>query len=285
MRAWFLVVLAACGSDPAHPLDAAIDARPDAPADVAPDAAVASIESFAAAHAVVTAGDPTQLVAVFDGAGTIDHGVGAVESGTPVATNAVAATTTFTLTVTDTLGGTATAETTVTAVNPPAITLFAPTSPIVSIGNAAELNAAFVGIGTVEGVGHISSGVPLTTGAITAATTTFTLSVENAVGVTTTAQTTVTGVPLPAITSFTADATSIPAGTSTTLHPVFTDGTGVIGVVGVLDTLGAVASGDAIDTGPVNANTVFVLTVTNAAGDLVQAGVEVDVTPTLRRRK
>ena len=199
MRAVILVAaLVACGSDPAHPVDAALDGpSADArPGDAAPDAGHASNESFSTARSVVTAGDATTLVAVFGGGtAAIDNGIGPVNSGVPIATGAVAATTTYTLTVTDTLGGTATASATVTTVDPPSITSFAPDSPVVTIGDATELTAVFDGIGTVAGLGNVSSGVPISTGPVFS-TTTYTLSVENATGnPKMIMQTTVTAVP------------------------------------------------------------------------------------------
>jgi Kelch motif protein len=58
-----------------------------------------AIESFTAAASAVHVGESTQLTAVFSGDGASIDGIGPVESGTPVATPALARTTTFALTV------------------------------------------------------------------------------------------------------------------------------------------------------------------------------------------
>lgn len=57
------------------------------------------VESFTSAVAAVHVGESTQLTAVFDGDGASVDGIGPVESGVPVATPALARSTTFTLTV------------------------------------------------------------------------------------------------------------------------------------------------------------------------------------------
>src|SRR5512147_447851 len=57
------------------------------------------IESFTSVASVVHVGESTQLTAVFSGDGASIDGIGPVESGVPVATPALARTTTFTLTV------------------------------------------------------------------------------------------------------------------------------------------------------------------------------------------
>src|SRR5512135_3894196 len=57
------------------------------------------IESFASAASAVHVGEGTELTAVFSGDGASIDGIGPVESGVPVATPALARTTTFTLTV------------------------------------------------------------------------------------------------------------------------------------------------------------------------------------------
>lgn len=60
----------------------------------------ATIQSFVPASTTVHVGESTQLTAVFSGdSATIDGGVGAVQSGVPIATPALARATTFTLTV------------------------------------------------------------------------------------------------------------------------------------------------------------------------------------------
>lgn len=78
-----------------------------------------TISSLSATLASITAGTAVSLTATFsNGSGTIDHGVGAVTSGTPVPVIPLT-TTTYTLTVTSASGQSAQATTTVTVVPAP----------------------------------------------------------------------------------------------------------------------------------------------------------------------
>lgn len=80
------LLAAACGSS--SPSD-----------DPGPGSAPPVIESFTSAASAVNVGESTQLTAVFSGESASIDGIGPVESGTPVATPALARTTSFTLTV------------------------------------------------------------------------------------------------------------------------------------------------------------------------------------------
>lgn len=158
--------------------------------------AVPSIGSFTSGAPSITAGGSTTLTAAFSGgAASVDQGVGALSSGTPV-TVSPAATTTYTLTVTNAAGSVATATVTVTVLPAPAIASFTATPSAVAYGSSAQLTAVFSGgSGAVDqGVGAISSGTPLASGPITASKT-FTLTVTNALGATATASTTVSVAP------------------------------------------------------------------------------------------
>ena len=82
------LLAAACGSSSSSDV-------PGSPSPPSP-----TIESFTAADTAVHVGESTQLTAVFSGdSAGIDGGIGPVESGVPVATQALARTTIFTLTV------------------------------------------------------------------------------------------------------------------------------------------------------------------------------------------
>ncbi len=79
------------------------------------------ITSFTASPANIGAGASATLTAVFaNGSGSIDQGVGAVQSGVPVSTGALAASRTYTLTVTGS-GSPATAQVTVNVAQPTAV--------------------------------------------------------------------------------------------------------------------------------------------------------------------
>ena len=80
----------------------------------------------------------------------------------------------------------------------------------------------------------------------------------------------------PAISTFTANQAAITAGTSTTLMPVFSGGTGSVD-----QGIGSVSSGTSVPTGNLTANTTFTLTVTNSAGVVAQDSVTVVIVPTI----
>ncbi len=82
-------------------------------------------------------------------------------------------------------------------------------------------------------------------------------------------------VPPPVITSFTAEKSPIPAGTSTKLTSVYTGGTGVL--ISGTQTLGAMASGVVVSTGNLSANKTYTLKVTNSVGVSVTKDLTVEV--------
>jgi len=155
-----------------------------------------AITGFSASQGVITTGTATTLVGDFTGGtGAVDQGVGAVTSGKPVATGNLLADTTFTLTVTNPAGVTVTAATRVGVVPLPTISSFTNDGPI-AVNGTATLTAIFAGGSGVvtPGALPITSGVPITTGAL-AGPTTFTITVTSAAGATATATTTVTQQP------------------------------------------------------------------------------------------
>jgi len=169
------------------------------------------------------------------------------------------------------IGGTATLN--VTAVPPPAITSFTAGAATITAGNSTTLTAVFSGgTGVVNnGVGTVTSGTPVSV--TPATTTTYALTVTNSAGTSVMATATVTVVPPPTITSFTAGAATITAGSSTTLTGVFSGGAGTIS-----NGVGAVTSGTAVTVTPTT-TTTYTLTVTNSAGTSITATVTVTVVP------
>jgi len=164
------------------------------------------------------------------------------------------------------IGGTATLN-----VVPPTITSFKAGASTITAGNSTTLTAVFSGgTGTVDNnVGAVTSGTPVQV--TPASTTTYTLTVKNGAGTSVTATVTVTVVPPPTITSFTAGASAITPGKSTTLTGVFSGGNGTVD-----NNVGPVTSGNAVTVTPA-ATTTYTLTVTNAAGTSVSAAVTVAV--------
>ncbi len=232
-----------------------------------------SIASFSASPSTVLSGGGSQLTATFsDGSGEIDHGLGPVGSGLPVATGGLAASTTFLLTVTNPAGDSVTASATVTVGSAVAITGFSAARGTITAGSSTTLSAAFVnaaGASIDQGVGPVAQGVPVTVSP--AATTTYTLTALG-LGGPVTAAVTVTVVPPASISSFTAAPTAVPTGSTSQLTAVFSGGTG-----GIDHGVGAVASGAPVSIGPLSASTAYVLTVTNPAGDATTATATVTV--------
>ncbi|MGA3343787.1 MAG: hypothetical protein ABSC76_02865 [Terracidiphilus sp.] len=246
-------------------LTAVITVNPAAPA----------ITSFIASPTSITAGGSASLTGIFaNGTGVITPGNLAVTSGTAVSVTP-SETTTYTLTVTNAAGATATLTSVVT-VNPaaPAITSLNANPASITAGGTASLTGIFA-----NGTGVITPGnLPATSGTPVSVapsdTTTYTLTVTNAAGVTVTQTAVITVNPAaPAITSFIASPTSITAGGTASLTGIFANGTGVITPGNLLATSGTAVSVTPSDT------TTYTLTVTNAAGVTVTQAAVITVNP------
>ena len=164
-----------------------------------------------------------------------------------------------------------TATLTVTSGTAPAIAGFSAGPSTITAGRGSILSYSFSGgMGSInQGVGAVTSGG--TSNVAPAISTTYTLTVINTAGNSATANTTVTVVAAPVITSFTAMPPSIVSGQSTTLTANFTGGTGVVD-----NGVGTVSSGVGATTSPSSTRT-YTLTVTNAAGTAVTAAINVVV--------
>ena len=178
---------------------------------------------------------------------------------------------TATVTVTDLVGNRASFPVGYTVAALPVATSLTAADAAITLGRSTLLTAVFAnGSGAVNGV-PVASGQPLLVAPST--TTTYTLVVTNAAGHTASATPApVTVVGAPAITSFTAAASTVTAGAATTLTAVFTGGVGTVSPA-----LGPVTSGTAVSTGPISAATTYTLSVVNAAGVTVTASVLVTV--------
>ncbi|HUL52105.1 MAG TPA: hypothetical protein VLT83_01725 [Opitutaceae bacterium] len=136
----------------------------------------------------MTAGGSTTVRAVFNnGTGSIDQGIGSIQSGLSVSTGPLAADRTFTLTVRNSDGKIVTSQLTVHAVPAPVIDGFTATPDVVVPGQAVTLMWSVSGAATLKmdhGVGTVSG----TSTVVTASTmTTYTLTATNAAGSTTSA--------------------------------------------------------------------------------------------------
>jgi hypothetical protein len=150
------------------------------------------------------------------------------------------------------------------------VVIFTASPKTITVGDTSTLSWTVTGAKTIS----IDPGVGPATGdsqiVAPSQTTTFTLTATDAADGSVTAQVTVTVVPMPSITSFTAAVATVLIGTSATLTATFTDGTGAID-----NGIGRVKSGSTVNTLALSADTAFTLTVTNPAGDFVSAQVTV----------
>ena len=235
-----------------------------------------SITSFAASPTTIAAGTSTSLTGVFSGGtGVITPGNMTAASGTPVSVSPTA-TTTYTLTVTGSSGSPATATATVTVVAAPTITSFAANPATIAAGSSSQLTAVFSGgTGAITAPGGFSSAVTSGTpvNVSPTATTTYTLTVTPSVGAAITQTATVTVTPAAIITGFTANPTTIEAGSSSSLTAVFSGGTGVITPGNI-----SVTSGTPVSVSPTT-TTTYTLTVTPTTGTAVTATATVTVDP------
>lgn len=231
------------------------------------------ISQFSAAPATVVSGASSQLTAVFSGgAGSVDQGLGSIQSGVPVATGALQASTTFRLTVTNPAGDTATRAVQVAVGAGPAISGFSAAKAVLTLGTATLLTPVFdnaVGAMVEPEVGPVRSGSAYPVKP--SATTTYTLTVQG-LGGPVSRTLTIVVVPEPSIASFVAAPPTVLGGGSSQLTAVFAGGSGAID-----HGLGAVASGAPVSTGALEASTAFLLTVTNPAGDSVSVSATVTV--------
>jgi len=234
-----------------------------------------TITSFSAGPpTTITAGGSTSLTAVFTGGtGVITPGNIAVTTMVPVSVSPTT-TTTYTLTVTPTVGAPITAMTGVTVDPAPTITSFVANPTTVGPGGSSNLTAVFANGSGVITPGNlpIFSGTPLSV--TPTATTTYTLTVTNPIGSSTTMTATVTyNASGPAISSFTANPTTIAAGASSSLTADFTNGTGVITPGNI-----TVTNGTPVSVSPA-ATTTYTLTVTPTSGTAVTGTTTVTVDP------
>ena len=182
---------------PDAPVDAGVavpDAFPDAPVDAGEGEDISSttptIVSFTASPTTISAGKSSTLSWTVTSATmlSLDQGAGSALVSV-LGTTSQVVTPTQTTTYTLTLNGTMSAQVTVTVVPLPTITSFSASPTAVRSGSSTTLTAVFSGgTGTVDhGIGAVISGVGTSTGPITADTT-YTLTVTNALGGSTTAQ-------------------------------------------------------------------------------------------------
>ncbi|HJW33212.1 MAG TPA: RHS repeat-associated core domain-containing protein [Holophagaceae bacterium] len=243
-----------------------------------------SITSFGPSTYTINQGGSLTLTAGFsNGSASIDHGVGAVTSGTAV-TVRPSVTTLYTLTVLNAAGTQTTATCQVTVAPPDnTITAASPVTAgaancIASVPNgptgtvyAWTLTNGTITSGQGTNILHYTAGTSGTVG--------IACTVTNAAGASAAGQTSVAIVPTPTITSFTVSSTAIPFGGSVVITPTFSNGTGWVD-----QGVGPVTSGTPITVQPTK-NGFYTLYVTNPAGAQVKiysANVTLYQTPKLK---
>jgi hypothetical protein len=234
--------------------------------------------SLVAAVSPVLYGASTTITPTFSGgSGVIDHGIGTVTSGTAYSTGALTSGQTYTLTVTNAAGTTATTSVTVgvqtvsvAAITPAGATKTVNTAGVVfssSVSGAANTALTWsVSVGAITG----GQGTNSITWTAPSSPQTVTITATSQADGMKSSSTTVTVVAAPVATSLIPAKGTITVGGSTTLTPVFSNGTGEIGSSGVgsSDVTASASSGVAVSTGTLSSvkTYTFTLTVTNAAG-------------------
>ncbi|MFO0600445.1 MAG: hypothetical protein U0228_34370 [Myxococcaceae bacterium] len=261
-----LVVVAACSAPPGPGPDPMPMPEP------APDP---SITSFTVEKATITRGTRAKLTAVFaHGTATVSPAVsGPIVSGATIDTEPVTADTSFTLTVSAPDKTPVTATVQVHVVDAPVIASLTSAAPLISSGQSTQLTAVFTGgSGSIDhGIGLVTSGTPITTGAL-AANTTFTLTVTNAANDSVTQTVMVEVAAEPRIASFVAAKSTITRGSTAVLTAVFAGGTGTVDPGAM-----PISSGAPLTTAPLTADTVFTLTVAGPVGAPKTATVMITV--------
>ena len=220
--------------------------------------------SLTSGVASISYGSSTTLTPVFsNGTGVITPGSISATSGTPVTVSPIS-TTTYTLTVTNTASVTDSITASVTVVPLPVATSLVLGSATITSGNSTTLTPTFSN-GTIK-IGTSLDASDITTSATSGQSlsisptinTTYYMVVTNSLGAVARTSVSITVSGSPQATSLTPGTATLVNGNSTTLTPVFSNGTGVI-------TPGSISatSGTPVTVSPTS-TTTYTLTVTDA---------------------
>ena len=242
------------------------------------------IYSFSASVAAVDAGETTNLIPDFSGSGTI-LGIGQVTSGVPVTTPPLYDDTSYTLVVTNQLGIKTQSVLTILVPEPPVITYFSPVRSPIEVGTTGTLrwsasgdwSVARIEPGDIDVLGSSSVNVSPTTD------TTYTLTLNNALGETASRDTLIQLVPPPSIQDFTASPTSTSYEGTVTLTATFQDGNGIIWEDegdGQYSYVASVISGQSVNTEPLKRSTLYRLEVKSLASTTITQDILVQLTGT-----
>ncbi len=253
-----------------------------------------SLASFTAALNPVPYGGSTSLTAVFSNApvvtlGTAGYGSAnisaSVTSSTPISVGPLTSAKSYTLTLPEVVGNQL-SSTLIINVQPVIVSAISPAAPSVTAGHTQSFAATVTQAVNTSLVWSATGGtINPATGTWTAPATpgSYTIKATASADGMTFSATTVTVVVMPSITSFTASASTINYGQSTSLTAVFPGGSSTQASMGVTGAGSSqltanATSGMAVSTGPLTGSTTFTLTVTNAAGDTVTSSATVTVT-------
>ena len=219
----------------------------------------------------ITLNSSATLLPIFaNGTGNIDNSIGAVTTNNGIVVTPTT-NTTYTLTVTDAGGVTANAAVTVNVVPAPSLTPLALTTNAITLGQQVTFTPNFNG-GTATITPNIGAVVSGNSYSITpAGNTTYTLTVTNPAGTTTTQTIPVYVYATPTANALVTGNTNLTLGQSVTFTPVFANG-----IATITPNIGAVVSGNSYTDTP-SANTTYTLTVTNPAGSTVTQNAVVNV--------
>ncbi len=241
--------------------------------------ALPAITAFAASPTEVNDGDSTTLSFAFSGHTASVAGQSVTSAQDIVLDPPDSATTTYTLVVENELGTQVTQDVQVTLYALPVITSFVADGELVTSGTQVSLTAVFSGgDGTVDnGVGSVTSGVPVPVTPPDDLITTYRLTVRSPAGGEVSATRDVEAVPAPTIESFTASSTQVENGQTVELTALFSNGVGVIEPGAI-----PVASGTPVTVTPTpDSTTMYGLSVMNRAGESVIAAVTVQASASL----
>lgn len=263
--------------------------------------ATASIQAIAAptitsftvnggASANVTVGNTVTLLGNFTGSGTVNNSVGSITTNTnKVITISSTGAATYTLTAsnTATTPATVTSNVTITGYAAPTATSLVAAASSITNGNSTTLTPTFSNgtgkIGTTAGGSEVTASATSGTSVTVSptSTTTYYLTVTNVPGTTASTSTTITVVAAPVATSLTAGASTVTNGSSTTLTPVFSNGTGKIGTsAGGNQVTASATSGTPVTVTPANGvTTTYYLTVTNSLGSTASTSTSITAVP------
>jgi hypothetical protein len=242
------------------------------------------IVQFTAVETNIARGASATLTAIFSGTGRIDL-LGPVTGVVPIITPPLNVTTTFTLLVTNPVGAEVRQSITIQVPSPPVISSFSASPMQIAQGSSAHLFWTQSGDFTTARLDPIGTDVRGVTGIVVtpATTTSYTLVLTDAVGVSATASVQVDVVPMPQIRSFRATPASTVFGGTVAFAAEF-DGIGEIHELRTLTdgvpikNVGAVVSGQAFTSPPLRRPTAFQLVVKDVFGRTATRDLDVELT-------